>query len=308
MKVAVIGRTEILYELINKLLSLGHEVTCIVTAKEAPEYTKSKYDFEDLAIKHNIPYTASVPITKNYSFIEKSKSDIAVSINYPGIIPQSIIQLFELGILNAHGGDIPRYRGNACQAWAILNGEKKVGLCIHKMIGDKLDSGDIISRDYYPININTKITEIYKWLNQNIPRLFIESLEILKENPKYILQSTSDNETHSLRCFPLKPSDGIINWHTNNINVLRKINAFNKPYKGAYTFLNSKKLTIWDAQLVANKYNFCAIPGQVITIKHGFIEVACLESLIRINEVEYDNKLISPDKVIRSLRDRFENL
>ena len=38
-----------------------------------------------------------------------------------------------------------RYRGNACQAWAILNGEK-ISLCIHKMIGGELDSGDIITR------------------------------------------------------------------------------------------------------------------------------------------------------------------
>ena len=30
-----------------------------------------------------------------------------------------------VGILNAHGGDLSKYRGNACQAWAILNGEKK---------------------------------------------------------------------------------------------------------------------------------------------------------------------------------------
>ena len=37
---------------------------------------------------------------------------------------QSTIDLFPLGIL-IHGGDLPKYRGNACQAWAIINGEEK---------------------------------------------------------------------------------------------------------------------------------------------------------------------------------------
>ena len=38
---------------------------------------------------------------------------------------EEVIDFFELGILNAHGGDLPRYRGNACQAWAIINGEER---------------------------------------------------------------------------------------------------------------------------------------------------------------------------------------
>ena len=37
--------------------------------------------------------------------------DIVISVNYSGIIPQEVIDLFDNGILNAHGGDLPRYRG-----------------------------------------------------------------------------------------------------------------------------------------------------------------------------------------------------
>jgi len=307
MRVAVIGRTEILYQLINDLLYLGHEVTCIITAKEAPEYNKTKKDFEELAIKYEIPFSDEIPIVKNFSVIEKSKSDIAISINYPGIIPQSIIELFEYGILNAHAGDLPRYKGNACQSWAILNGEKKIGLCIHKMIGDKLDAGDIIARMYYPITINTKITEILDWISKTTPQLIIKSLNILKDNSDFVLQTQHENDDSSLRCFPLKPSDGKINWNSTSDDILKKINAFNKPFQGAYSFLNEKKIIIWDAQLTEYKFNFCAIPGQVICIEKGFIKVACLNSIIRINKVEYDNSLGSPDQFIKSIRNRLEN-
>ena len=78
---------------------------------------------------------------------------------------------------------------------------------------DKLDAGDIIAREYYPISINTKITEILKWIAETVPILFINSLAKLQENSKYILQSQSSNELDSLRCFPLQPSDGRINWN-----------------------------------------------------------------------------------------------
>ncbi len=38
MKIAVIGRTEILYDTVKFLIQHGHEIVCVVTAKEAPEH------------------------------------------------------------------------------------------------------------------------------------------------------------------------------------------------------------------------------------------------------------------------------
>ena len=130
----------------------------------------------------------------------KTKPDIGISMNYPGIIPQSVIDCFPLGVLNAHGGDLPRYRGNACQAWAILNGEERVGLCIHKMIGGELDSGDIIAREFLQIDINTSITEVWHSMSRRIPSLFLESV-------KKIFETFPDSTIHSIE--PDRDSDDI---------------------------------------------------------------------------------------------------
>ena len=64
------------------------------------------------------------------------------------------------------------YRGNACQAWAILNGEKKIAVCIHAMIGGEIDSGSIIDRKYLRINHNTKVTECWEWLKKKFQQCF----------------------------------------------------------------------------------------------------------------------------------------
>ena len=49
MKVAVIGRTEILYKTAREILNAGFEIPLIITAKASPEYTKTEQDFEILA-------------------------------------------------------------------------------------------------------------------------------------------------------------------------------------------------------------------------------------------------------------------
>ena len=143
MKIAIIGRTELLYDTALRLKNAGHDIVCILTAKEAPEYTRKASDFRQLASDWGIPFTQGPKILEHEDFLKSAPADIAVSINYTGVVPQAVIDTYPLGILNAHGGDLPRYRGNACQAWAILNGEERIGLCIHKMIGGELDSGDI---------------------------------------------------------------------------------------------------------------------------------------------------------------------
>ena len=44
MKIAIIGRTEALLDTATALRKAGHEIACILTAKEAPEYTRTADD------------------------------------------------------------------------------------------------------------------------------------------------------------------------------------------------------------------------------------------------------------------------
>jgi len=304
MRVAIIGRSEILYETAELLHAVGHTITCILTAKEAPEYTKTATDFEKFAAELKVPYASTARIEYQAALLRESNSEVAVSINYSGVIPQSITDLFPLGILNAHGGDLPRYRGNACQAWAILNGEEKIGLCIHRMIGGELDSGDIIERDYLPIDHTTKITQAWEWMNKRVPALFLEAVNKLAKNPKYILEVQSEDPQDALRCYPRIPEDGRIDWQLSASQVLRLANASNKPYAGAFCYCEGEKFVIWDAELVDEFENFSAVPGQVTQIGDGWVEVACGEGKLRILSVEYAGEVNVPNAWIKSIRTR----
>ena len=304
MRVAIIGRSELLYDTALELKKSGFIITCLLTAKEAPEYTRTSKHYEDLSKKWDIPFMQSANIAECRNFLITSKSDIAVSINYSGIIPQNIIDLFKYGILNAHGGDLPRYRGNACQAWAILNGEPRIGLCIHKMIGDELDSGDIITRDYLEIDETTNITKVWEWLNKRVPELCIDAIKSLTTDANYILESQSKDTADALRCYPRKPEDGKIDWKRSALHILRLINASNKPYSGAFCDFEGLPFIIWSAELVNDNENFIAVPGQVTKIDGSYIEVACKDSKLRILLAECRGTVDVPTAWIQSIRKR----
>ena len=75
--------------------------------------------------------------------------------------------------------------------WAILNGEKFIGLCVHKMVGGELDSGPILTKEFYEIDNNTTITDVWDWMNDRSQHLVIAALELLTLNPSYILETQS---------------------------------------------------------------------------------------------------------------------
>jgi UDP-4-amino-4-deoxy-L-arabinose formyltransferase/UDP-glucuronic acid dehydrogenase (UDP-4-keto-hexauronic acid decarboxylating) len=236
--------------------------------------------------------------------IRALKADVAVSVNYSGVIPGKITDLFPLGVLNAHGGDLPRYRGNACQAWAIINGEDQIGLCIHRMIGGELDSGDLLARAYFPVDETTKIAQAWSWMNQQIPALYAEALARLDADPSYILEVQSKHPADALRCFPRRPEDGRIDWTKPAVQVVRLINASGPPYAGAFCEFEGQKMIVWDASVLRDAERFCAVPGQILNVQDDFVDVACGEGKVRISSVRIGDADDAPRRWISSVRSR----
>jgi UDP-4-amino-4-deoxy-L-arabinose formyltransferase/UDP-glucuronic acid dehydrogenase (UDP-4-keto-hexauronic acid decarboxylating) len=306
MRIAIIGRTELLFNVIELLLAKGHTISCVLTAKESPEYTKSAEDFRDLAERINVPFRSSAKIKEHLDFFSNAEIDIAVSVNYPNVIPAEVVNLFPLGILNVHGGDLPRYRGNACQAWAIINGENHIALCVHKMKGGELDSGDIILKKYYSININTRIGEVYNWFETDTPHMVLNAIEAL-QLPGFEPEVQSLYVEDALRCYPRIPEDGRIHWTKNCEDIVRLINASSEPYSGAFCGYNGEKLIIWRAEVFEEEEKYLAIPGQIARIiyEDGSIIVICGNGKIRVREVEFSQAgRVFPAQFIKSIRSR----
>lgn len=308
MKIGIIGRTEILYKTCLILEENGYDIQLLITSKGAPEYKKTISDFKILSSRFNCEFINTSQINNDLIIkkILSLKLDIGVSMNYVNVISKEVISSFRLGILNAHGGDLPRYRGNACQAWAILNGENKMGLCIHKMVGGEIDSGDIIEREYYDLNIDTKVTDTLNWISDRVPYMFLNSLKKLEKDPNYILSKQSKDPKDILRCYPRKPEDGKIDWTKDSIDILRLINASNHPYYGAFCKYEGVEVKIWEAELIQDNENYLFIAGQIskINMKDKSVEVICGNGKLKIKLIEINGVVQAPTESIRSIRNR----
>ena len=134
----------------------------------------------------------------------------------------------------------------------------------------------------------------------------LEAITKLDQDPHYILERQSTHPKDSLRCYPRMPDDSRIIWSMPALQILRLINASNKPYSGAFCLYSGQKLIIWDAELVLAHENFCAVPGQVTTVSESFVEVATTTDKLRLLSVEYQNTIDKPSRFITSIRSRLQ--
>jgi len=309
MKIGIIGRSSLMMNTIMRVVSEGFEISFIITSKEAPEYGVSSTDFEVMAESLDCPFLY-LPDFKNEigkNFIEGCvKTDICLSVNYTTVIPSEIIGLFPLGILNAHLGDLPRYRGNATGAWAIINGEEKVGLCIHKMVGGELDSGDIVCKSYHDNDGDLRVGQLYDWMDVQIPAQFVQAINLLQDS-SYVLEVQDKDPGMALRTYPRQPIDGKLNFEECALKLHRLVNASSEPFAGAFAFLKDRIIIIWRSSIVSIESKIQYIPGQIVECNEltGSITVGCADNtFIAFHDVEIDGVRDKPTKFIKSIRSR----
>ena len=137
--------------------------------------------------------------------------------------------------------------------------------------------------------------------------MFLNAVQKLERDPGYLLEVQSKDPGDALRCYPRLPEDGRIDWNRSAEEILHLINASNRPYAGAFCEYEDKKLIIWDAGLYDDDENFLAVPGQVAAVgKDGDIVVITGNGKLKIREIEYDNDVSKPGKIIKSIRKRLK--
>lgn len=310
MRVAVIGRTKALLDAARAVRAAGHEIPVVWTCSAEAFYGANEEAFKDLAVESGADFINDVAINSeaNAGRLAAYGCDIAISVNWLTVMGRGVLGLFPHGVLNAHAGDLPRYRGNACANWAILMGEPHVAVCIHQM-APELDAGPVIVKQLLPLTDEVDMTVVCDWLDRQIPLMFVDAVQGFAAGTA-TLQAQSADVDVALRTYPRRPEDSRIDWNWTPERILRTVRASARPYSGAYTFLEgTQKVTIWRAIEVQHPGPFMAVPGQVCYRIDGDPVIACGSGagVIRLTDVEIDGAPGNAEAkrlIGRSLRNR----
>src|SRR5437899_2069046 len=73
-------------------------------------------------------------------------AEVAVVVAFGQILPKAVLDVPARGSINVHASLLPRYRGAAPVAWAIIRGETETGITTFRM-DPGMDTGDVLLRE-----------------------------------------------------------------------------------------------------------------------------------------------------------------
>lgn len=226
----------------------------------------SLHSFEEFAKESNIEIFC--PADPNEaSALNKLKSvdaDLFILAGYGMILGKKCLSIPKMHCINLHGGKLPEYRGSSPMNWALINGEKEVGISIIE-VDSGIDTGFILAETLKQIDRHTSIADLHQWANEQFPKLLQSVITKIKEG-SLVLRKQND----SFACYyPRRFSeDGFILWdQINCINAHNKIRALSQPYPCAYSYLGNRKIKFLSSKIP--KSSFRGEAGRIYRKSNG---------------------------------------
>ena len=191
---------------------------------------------KDEAAKLGLPVIQPKKIITALAALQSFAPDLIVVAAYGQILPEKILDLPRFGCVNIHGSLLPKCRGAACIAGAILSGEKETGVTI--MLMDKgLDTGPLLAQQSLPIKPADTAGDLFGKLSALAADLLIATL---KDHVAGKIKPVKQN-SNSATYFPtMSKTSGRIDWSAPAAQIERFIRAMT-PWPGAFCYMESNE-------------------------------------------------------------------
>jgi len=245
-RILFFGYSEVGYEALSLLLERGDHVVALFTHEDNPH---EKIWFKTpalLAHEKGLPVFTPEKITTPewLERIARLAPDLILSVYYRNMISTKILGLAPLGAFNLHGSLLPKYRGRAPINWAVLHGEPRIGMTLHRMV-KSADAGAIVAQDGVEISPRDTAEQAFRKVLPCARRVLTGTIDALLAGSA---QETPQDESQVTYFGGRKPEDGRVNWTQTSTQIFNLIRAVTDPYPGAFTDANGARLMLWWAE------------------------------------------------------------
>ncbi len=207
--------------------------------------------------------------------------DLGLSIAYNQIFRRALLELPRLGLLNFHAGLLPFYRGRNVINWAIINGERDLGLTAH-FVDEGIDTGDLLLQRRVPIGWTDGYGDVLCRAVRALPSLVIDALDLVAGG-RYTRTPQPKTGTYFAG---RSEGDEWLDWSDSSVNLHNKVRAITRPGPGARTLRGERRITVWRAYCDPEWPKYLATPGQVVGREEGGVLVKTGDSTLLLQEVQ----------------------
>jgi methionyl-tRNA formyltransferase len=237
---------------LERIAAEGHEVVTVFTQPDRPKGRGQKEavpPVKEAALRLGIPVNQPERVRRPdvVRQLAEMAPDAMVVVGYGQIIPQAILDIPPLGIINVHASLLPKYRGAAPIQWAIAKGETWTGVTTMR-INAGLDTGDVLMKWETGIGKEETSLELGARLAVAGADLLVRTLSDLPN-----IRPEPQDDGQATYAPILKREDGHIDWRLSPTEILNRVRGF-VPWPGCYGFLHEQRFHIWKGRLAGSNF------------------------------------------------------
>jgi methionyl-tRNA formyltransferase len=207
--------------------------------------------------------------------LAEAEPELVVVVAYGQFIPRAILQLPPRGVLNVHASLLPRWRGAAPIAHAILAGDSETGVTIMQM-DELLDHGPLLTTRQTAIGDREDAAALAARLADLGADLLVDTLARLDG-----LQPREQDHASATLAPKLSREDGLLDWQLDALEIDRRVRAF-QPWPGVTLPFGGDRVKV----LRGRPGEGSGVAGQVLGLEGGGVEVAAGRGSYVLDEVQ----------------------
>jgi methionyl-tRNA formyltransferase len=224
------------------------------------------------------------------------KTDLIVVCAFGQILPKAVLDLPPYRCLNVHFSLLPRHRGAAPVAAAILAGDEYTGVTV-MIVTSKLDTGPVLSRAVIPISAGDDTGILTGKLSRIGADLLVDVITGWRRGE---IMPVPQDEKQATYFGQIKKEESRIDWNLAAVEIWRRVRAYS-PWPGCYTIWQGKQLKILEAEVRPGGH---VRSGSVITTDEGKVGIGTGEGILVIHRLQLEGKkAMSAAEFARGQRD-----
>ena len=279
VRIAFFGTPEFAVPTFEHLLRSGHQVAGVVTQPDRPRGRGQRLTagpVKRVALEHNLPVLQPERML-DPTLLEALRSwqiDLAVVAAYGKILPQALLDLPRLGMINVHASLLPKYRGAAPIQRAVMAGERETGITIIRLVRE-LDAGPMLGRLVQPVGPDDSSQDIEQQLAFLGAALLVRVVDDLAAGRAIEVPQDSALATRAPR---LNKSEGLIDWTLPAQSIHDRIRGLH-PWPHAFSYLNGARHIILRSRVESRPSPASgargALPGELLETTREHLVVQC---------------------------------
>ncbi len=204
------------------------EILEVVGRHSAPDQELKK-----IALEFGLPFRTGKKINspEYVAHFQELSPDLLVSMSYDQIYKPEILSIPKVASINCHAGALPFYRGRNIINWALINGEKEIGVTVHE-ISPGIDEGDIIVQEFFPVNREDDYGSVLLKAQELCPALLNRAVQQYLDGT-VTRKKQSDIDPVGSYCRRRKLGDEWIDWNWGAEQIFNFVRGIAPPAPGA---------------------------------------------------------------------------